>query len=36
MQLNGEDLRMIPDNYRAEQINYINSVPLALHQRRLG
>jgi len=34
MQLNGDDLRLIPDNYRAEQIDYINSVPLAFHQRR--
>ena len=30
MQLNGEDLRTIPDNFRAEQIDYMNSVPLAL------
>jgi len=34
MQLNAEDLRLIPDNYRAEQIDYINSVPPVLHQRR--
>jgi len=31
MQLNGDDLRLIPDDYRAEQIDYINSVPLVLH-----
>ena len=34
IQLNGEDLSLIPDNYRAEQIDYINSVQLALHERR--
>jgi len=28
MQLNGDNLTMIPDNYRMEQINFINSHPL--------
>jgi len=26
MQLNGEDLGLIPDNYRAEQLDFVNSV----------
>jgi len=28
MQLNGEDLRSIPDNYRSEQIDFLNSLSL--------
>lgn len=27
MQLNGENLTLIPDNYRKEQIDFINSDP---------
>jgi len=34
MQLNGDNTTLIPDNYRAEQIDFINSVPLVLHHRR--
>ncbi|KAJ7579028.1 esterase 1 [Mycena floridula] len=31
MQLNGENTTLIPDNYREEQINFINSDPLVFH-----
>jgi acetylcholinesterase len=34
MQLNGDDLKMIPDTYRAEQIDFINSIPAIFHHRR--
>lgn len=34
IELNGAKLTMIPDTYRAEQINYINSIPLVFHHRR--
>ena len=34
MQLNGNDLKMIPDDYRAKQIDYINSIPWIFHHRR--
>lgn len=34
MQLNGDDLKMIPDDYRATQIDFINSIPAILHHRR--
>jgi len=34
MQLNGQDLKMIPDNYRAKQIGFINSIPWIFHHRR--
>lgn len=34
MQLNGNDLKMIPDNYREKQISFINSFPAIFHHRR--
>ncbi|KAF8870476.1 esterase 1 [Infundibulicybe gibba] len=34
LQLNGLNTTMIPDTYRAEQINFINSIPAVLHHRR--
>ena len=36
MQLNGESLTLIPDDYRAEQMEYFNSVSLAFHQWSKG
>uniref|UniRef100_A0A8H7XT35 Carboxylic ester hydrolase n=1 Tax=Psilocybe cubensis TaxID=181762 RepID=A0A8H7XT35_PSICU len=34
MQLNGDNTTLIPDNYRKEQIAFINSDPAVFHQRR--
>ncbi|KAF8056297.1 extracellular triacylglycerol lipase precursor [Lyophyllum atratum] len=34
MQLNGANLTLIPDDYRKEQIDFINSVPAVFHHRR--
>jgi len=34
MELNGNNLTLIPDEYRAEQIGFINSVPKVFHHRR--
>ncbi|KAE9397249.1 esterase 1 [Gymnopus androsaceus JB14] len=31
IQLNGDNLTLIPDNYRKEQIDFINSMPLTFH-----
>ncbi|GLB39569.1 putative type-B carboxylesterase lipase family protein [Lyophyllum shimeji] len=34
MQLNGANLTLIPDDYRKEQIDFINSIPEVFHHRR--
>ncbi|KIJ53053.1 hypothetical protein M422DRAFT_156034 [Sphaerobolus stellatus SS14] len=34
LQLNGVNTTVIPDNYRKEQIDFINSVPITWHHRR--
>ncbi|KIK65980.1 hypothetical protein GYMLUDRAFT_158649 [Collybiopsis luxurians FD-317 M1] len=34
IQLNGDNTTIIPDNYRQEGIDFINSVPLTFHHRR--
>ncbi|EKM78265.1 hypothetical protein AGABI1DRAFT_75767 [Agaricus bisporus var. burnettii JB137-S8] len=34
MQLNGDDTKMIPDTFRKEQIDFINSIPVVLMHRR--
>ncbi|KAF5328117.1 hypothetical protein D9758_018389 [Tetrapyrgos nigripes] len=34
IQLNGDNLTAIPDDYRKEQIDFINSMPLTFHHRR--
>jgi len=34
LQLNGENTTLIPDNYRQEQIDFINSDPTVFHHRR--
>ncbi|RDB17172.1 Lipase 2 [Hypsizygus marmoreus] len=34
MQLNGANLTLIPDDYRSEQIDFINSDPAVFHHRR--
>lgn len=34
MQLNGANLTMIPDDYRQEQIAFINDMAVVFHHRR--
>ncbi|KAE9397229.1 esterase 1 [Gymnopus androsaceus JB14] len=34
IQLNGDNTTLIPDDYRKEQIDFINSMPLTFHHRR--
>jgi len=34
IQLNGDNMTLIPDNYRKEQIDFINSIPLTFNHRR--
>ncbi|PFH51193.1 hypothetical protein AMATHDRAFT_59728 [Amanita thiersii Skay4041] len=34
MQLNGDNLTVIPDNYREKQIDFINSIPVTWRHRR--
>lgn len=34
MQFNADDLKLIPDTYRSEQMDYINSVPAVFLHRR--
>lgn len=32
IQLNGHDLKMVPDNFHTEQIAFLNADPLVFHR----